>query len=302
MSSVKEPGYFSRLHVREHVRRTIPYLRSETAYLDLFAGATAAHKVVGESSTCYMRSEPDLRELKAFSGDPKIIALVRDPVLLISSYFHYLRFEGWEPLATLSEAWQVQDQRCAGNIVAGAANRPDSLAYRNVAQLGNQVERLFRIFGRNNVLILVADDLRSDPAGTARTVQEFLGLTQDAGIKMPHSNAARTSRFETLDVLTKRNSGTALAVKNAFKKLLGVRSLGIRRLVDNMNSIPLEHSVEPKLRDEMRAYFEQDVALLGSLIRRDLFDLWGWPAPRGLVAGSVQTRLTDSDDQSTATT
>jgi hypothetical protein len=287
MSPVKEPAYFSRAHVRDDVRRTIPHLRSEREYLMLFSGATSEHRVVGESSTCYMRSKADLQELKNFSGDPHVIALVRDPVSLVSSYFHYLRFTGWEPLRTLREAWNVQDDRCAGHILSAAANRPDSLAYRNVALLGQQVERLFEMFGRGKVLVLLFDDLRDDTESVGRSVQDFLGLTH-ADISMPHSNVARAGRMQFLDALIKHNSRPVVATKNTIKRLFGVRSLGIRRLVDNVNATMIQHSVETALRDEMRGYFRRDVELLGELLDRDLLKLWGWEKPEATHAEGIR--------------
>jgi len=276
MSRIKEPAYFSRSHVREDIRLSVPYFHSETEYLKLFSDATMKHKVVGESSTCYMRAESDLRELHAFSGDPKIIALVRDPVQLVSSYFHYMRHQGWEPLASLQEAWEIQDERCGGRVEAPSANRPDSLAYRNVALLGHQAERLYRMFGRDNVLILISDDLRRNPVATGREVQRFLELTYDADIVVPLRNTARGARFRSLDGLVKRHPKSVITAKNRMKRMFGVKSFGIRRLIDRLNSIPLQHSVDSRLRDEMRDFFRSDVALLGRLLNRDLFALWGW--------------------------
>lgn len=276
MSPVKEPSYFARAHVRDDVRRTMPYMQSETAYLKLFSGATEVHKVVGESSTCYMRAEADLEELKAFAENPKIIALVRDPVSLVSSYFHFLRYQGWEPLNTLREAWDIQDDRCAGKVESATANRPDSLAYRNVALLGQQVERLYRMFGSENVLVLVSNDLRDDTSNVCRTLQKFLGLTYVAEIEMPHNNVARAAKVQFIDRLFKRSPKIVLQLKNRIKRLVGVRSFGIRRLIDRFNSKRIQHSVDSELRNEMRAYFRNDVALLGSLLDRDLLDLWSW--------------------------
>lgn len=276
MSRIKEPAYFSRAHVREDIRLSVPYFNSEVEYLKLFSDATLAHRVVGESSTCYMRAESDLQELRAFAGAPKIIALVRDPVQLVSSYFHYMRHQGWEPLGTLRDAWEIQDERCKGRVEAPSANRPDSLAYRNVAMLGQQVERLFRMFGPENVLILTSDDLRRNPVETGREVQRFLGLTYAAEIDMPVRNMARTARVGSIDGLVKRHPESVVSAKNRMKRLFGIKSFGIRRIIDRLNSIPLQHSVESKLRDEMRHFFYSDVALLGRLLDRDLFEQWGW--------------------------
>ncbi len=276
MSPVKEPAYFSRSRVTDDVRRTVSYLQNEEAYLDLFSGATEAHKIVGESSTCYMRAESDLKELREFSETPRIVASVRDPVSLVSSYFHYLRFQGWEPLKTLREAWNIQDQRCEGRVTSATAHRPDSLAYRNVALLGQQVDRLFRMFGRENVMILLSEDLRDDAANVGRSLQQFLGLTYVEQIAMPHTNVARAARVQVVDDLVKRHSSTLRQLKNRVKRLLSVQSFGIRRVIESVNSTPIQHFVDEELRDEMRAHFRHDVALLGRLLDRNLFEDWGW--------------------------
>lgn len=276
MSAVKEPAYFSRSRVKDDVRRSVPYLQDEDAYLELFSGATRAHKIVGESSTCYIRAESDLEELREFSGNPRIVASVRDPVSLVSSYFHYLRFQGWEPLGTLRDAWEIQDERCAGHVISTTAHRPDSLAYRNVALLGQQVDRLFRMFGRDNVMILLSDDLREDATNVGRTLQEFLGLTYVDQMTMPHTNVARAARVQVVDDLIKRHSETLRQLKNRVKRSLKIQSFGIRRIVESINSVPIRHSVDENLRDEMREYFRNDVALLGRLLDRNLFEKWGW--------------------------
>jgi hypothetical protein len=276
MSTPKEPAYFTRMNVRDDVRALAPHMQSEAGYLALFSGATPEHKVVGESSTSYLRSEAALEEIKAFSDSPKIIAMVRDPVRLVSSYFHFQRFQGWEPLATLKEAWDVQDERCSGNISSATANRPDSLAYRNVALLGQQVQGVYRIFDRDDVLIVVLDDLRDNTTQVCRSIQEFLGLTYDADIQLPYDNVARAAKVKSIDKLMNRDLQFVTRAKNRIKSILGVRSLGIRRFVESVNSEQIKHSVEKELRDEMRAYFHEDVSLLGQQLNRNLLDTWGW--------------------------
>lgn len=276
MSAVKEPAYFSRFRVNDDVRSTVPYMSNEDAYLGLFSEANSEHKIVGESSTCYMRAESDLQELKEFSGNPRIVASVRDPVSLVSSYFHYLRFQGWEPLRTLRDAWDIQDERCDGRVTSVTAHRPDSLAYRNVALLGQQVDRLFRMFGRDNVMILLSEDLRDDAVNVGKSLQQFLGLTYIDQIEMPHTNAARAAKVQLVDNLVKRQPEMLRWLKNRVKKSLNVQSFGVRRLIESFNSVPIQHSVDEALRDEMRAYFHHDVALLGELLDRNLFKKWGW--------------------------
>jgi hypothetical protein len=275
MSPIKEPGYFSRDRFLEDVRRSIPQLRSEEGYMTCFTKAGPHHKIVGESSTSYLRSETDLLGIRAFSGDPKIIAMVRDPADLVASYFHYQRFTGWEPATTLHEAWGLQDDRCSGDVRSVTASLPDSLAYRDVAMLGRQVGRLLRLFPHDRVLVLVMNDLKKRPKEVGREVQAFAEVSH-VDLEMPSDNRARKARLQWLDDLVKRPPWIVRWGKNRVKRLVGVRELGLRRVVDKLNATQAFPTVEHNLKAEMREYFRDDVELLSSILRRDLLELWGW--------------------------
>jgi hypothetical protein len=277
MSSVKEPAYFSRNAVRPGVRDITPHMQSETAYLELFRGATPSHKIIGESSTSYLRSEAALGAIRAFSENAKIIAVVRDPVSLVASYFHFLRHVGWEPLDTLRKAWNSQDERCAGRIDSVNANRPDSLAYRNVALLGYQTAKLTEVFDRQNVKIIVFDDLKEDTASTCKELQSFLNLEYCPDLEFPKSNVAREARVAFLNSMVNSDSPLLSKAKIRAKELLGVRSLGVRRLLDRFNSAKIQYSVDSQLKDEMQSYFAADVRLLSAVLGTDMFQKWGWP-------------------------
>lgn len=276
MSQVKEPGYFSRSRVRPDLRENLPYLRDQASYLELFGAADDSHKVVGESSTSYLRDEAALSEIRECLPGAKIIALVRDPVRLVSSYFNYQRFQGFEPLKTLQAAWEAQDQRCNGQIDAPRADRPDALAYRDVALLGQQIDRLYSFFDRSDVLVLVNTDLRTRPEALCREVQEFLDIDIQPGIGLPRKNVARTPRFQSLDNMIKQSPESLVRWKDRTKRFLGVNRLGIRAMLDRFNSVPTTHSVDESLAQEMRQFFRSDVELLSRLVERPLLQEWGW--------------------------
>lgn len=276
MSRVKEPGYFSRARVRPDLRDNLPYLRDMESYLKLFAAADASHPVVGESSTSYLRDEAALTEIREQMPGARIIALVRDPVRLVSSYFNYQRFQGFEPLETLREAWSAQDQRCSGQIDAPRADRPDALAYRNVALLGEQIERLYSFFDRDDVLVLVSTDLRTQPEALCHDVLSFLGVDCETDIRMPSKNIARTPRSRRLDNMVKHAPAFLVRWKDRSKRFLGVNRLGIRALLDRFNSVATTHSVDERLAAEMRRYFRDDVERLSGILDRPLMQEWGW--------------------------
>lgn len=276
MSPVKEPNFFSRHRVPRDLLAGVPVTRDERSYLRCFSGASDKHSVVGESSTAYLRHEEALVAIRHYAPRARIVAMVRDPVELVASYYHYLQFQGWETLTTLRKAWDIQDERCSGRILASTAYLPDSLAYRDVAMLGRQVERLHSMFPSDRVLILLLDDLRTDPLATARRLETFLGVEHVPGLTIPIDNVARSPRLPTLDRLVKRPPRVVLRLKDRLKVCLGVRELGVRRLLDRFNAIPSSYAVDKTLRDEMREHFRDDVRVLEDQIGRDLLQDWGW--------------------------
>ncbi|MGV0795811.1 sulfotransferase [Mycolicibacterium elephantis] len=274
MSKVKEPGYFSRDRVREDLRAANPAVWTYEWYLSLFADAQPNHLIVGESSTSYLRDEKALSDLSEVIENPRIIAMVRDPVALVISYFHYNRFQGWEPAETVEEAWDRQDSRCAGEVDSNTANRPDSIAYRDVATLGQQVQTLFRIFPREQVLILISDDLHQSPQTVGRRVQDFLGLTYNAELKFRRDNAARASQWAVMSDLVRNPPPWLATARDRVKRTAGVRSLGIRSLIDAVNSKDESYAIEKDFAVKLRQYYRPDVDLLSELLDQDLVSRW----------------------------
>ncbi|MCV7265157.1 sulfotransferase family protein [Mycolicibacterium poriferae] len=274
MSRLKEPGYFSRHRVRESIRGANPSVWTYDWYLSLFADAKPNHLIVGESSTSYLRDEAALAEIQSKIHDPRIIAMVRDPVKLISSYYHFLQFSGWETAPTLEAAWRLQDERCAGRVDSASANRPDTLAYRNLAQLGAQTERLLQLFPRDRVLVLISDDLGACPDALGKRVQDFLGVNYDSSLELRKDNSARAPHIKALSDVVKRPPAWLSAARDRVKRTAGVRSLGIRTALDKLNVKKDSHSIDAHLVSELQTYFRPDVELLSEIVGQDLVTRW----------------------------
>ena len=273
--SVKEPGYFSRSGIRPDVRARTPHVQSFDAYLALFDQRNDKIRAWCDGSPSYLRSPEALQAIRAKFPDARAIAVVRDPVDLVSSYYTFLRHERWENAPTLEEAWNAQEARREGVGIPDAARRPDSLVYADVAMLGSQVETAKRVFGAS-LLVFTVDDLRSDLQRVSRVIQEHAGLDPlDLGA-LPQSNPARQANSERLNALVKDPPEWLAKAASGLKARLGVTSLGIRRKVERANSTPVRRELAVETRDRLRAFFSADVALLSSILHRDLRAEWGW--------------------------
>lgn len=146
--------------------------------------ATLGHRPQsGEASPYYMWDHRIAAEVHAVAPEVKAIALLRDPVERAWSHYHERRKQGVEPLS-FTDALAAESSRLAGEAERMAADRTyysephDWYTYRARGIYLPSLENWWAQFGRENLLVLRAEDLYSDVQGTFDTVCEFLGLPQ----------------------------------------------------------------------------------------------------------------------------
>lgn len=244
------------------------------SYLAHFADAGDARRV-GECSVWYLYSERAAAEIRAFAPDARIIIMLRNPVDMIYALHAQLRYNGRgdEDIADFEQAIAAEPDRAAGRRIPPHATLPEALLYHRVATFTPQVRRYFDAFGRDQVHIVLQDDLLADPAATWRQVLEFLEVDPDFQPDFRVVNSNKVVRSETVRRLV---TLTPQAIKDALPDGLRMR---IRRTVRHLNS---RHAPRPPLSPELRARlaadFRPDVLALAELIGRDLSH---WLRPSG---------------------
>ena len=155
-------------------------------YLALFAEAGPRARV-GEASTMYLSSSHAPREIREFSGEVKIIIMLRNPVDMVYSMF----CTGFYP-----DARRLGLERYA--------------TYPGVNKLvrnTHHVERYLKVFGPENVHLIVHDDLAASPARTFLGTCAFLGIGRSFRPDFVVHAPARAPRFQTLrDAVTEPDS------------------------------------------------------------------------------------------------
>lgn len=122
-----------------------------------FAGAQPG-QLIGEDSTTYLASELAAARIARFNPDARIIAMLRDPATrTYSNYWHLLR--NGRLLHGFEDSLRLQ---------------PESLVGRSLYKV--QLERYLRHFPRNQVHVILLEELTADPAGVLRECCGFLGL------------------------------------------------------------------------------------------------------------------------------
>lgn len=162
MSSSKEPHFFC---------RSDQFVRGSAYHNALFASHESKVEVFGESSTGYMIWPQAIDRIKRSLDRPKIILVLRDPVGRAISHYRWrfrLGLEKRDFLTALREDGYGYDP-----------DRPDEfgyMAYLQFSQYATYCPMWLEAFGQENCLLISSRSLKSDFAGTAGRIAEFLGL------------------------------------------------------------------------------------------------------------------------------
>lgn len=270
VSTPKEPHYFC----DDFDYYYAPGERTEEHYLRLFADADASHLAVGEASVWYLYSAAAARNIIDFDPDARVIVMVRNPVELVPSLHSQLRYMLDEVEPDPAAAWYLQEARRRGEGLPATVRVPEFLQYGEAAKLGAQVRRVLDVVPREQVKVLVFDDLRADTGAVYRDALAFLGVPDDGRADFPRVNENKVHRAAAVARFTQRPPSALVTVARGVKRIAGVERLGVLDRVRRRNrQVTRREEISPEFAQVLRDHFRDDVAELGELIDRDLS---GW--------------------------
>jgi hypothetical protein len=136
--------------------------------------------LVGEASPSYLFHPQAPERVARMLPESRLIALLRNPVERAFSHYQHEVALGREPLS-FEEAIDREDERMRGELDLMLRD-PSYFShawwnYTYVARgrYAEQLERWFGAFPREQLLVLLSDELAADTAGTYRRVLDFLG-------------------------------------------------------------------------------------------------------------------------------
>jgi hypothetical protein len=240
LPKLKEPNFFS---------DDEQYSRGVGWYQDLFKEARASD-VLGEASTHYTKlpSYPQtVTRLRNCLHEPRLIYVMRDPVdRLISQYIHQ---------------WSEGEIHCG---VDEAVNRhPELIAYSCYAR---QLAPFMEAFGREAILPVFFDRLKSDPQGELERICRFIGYPGkaqwDADLSRHNVSAERVRKFPLYHLLVEHSVAETLRRRLVPK--------AIRTMVRQFLSIGERPALSEATRKNLEKLFDEDLAILSGWFGTDL--------------------------------
>ncbi len=282
MSAVKEPKFFLTdgppptrggpgdvQTYREHVWR-----RDE--YEALFDPAPAG-TLRGDSTPFYLYNRDAQRRIHAQVPGARLIVILRDPVERAHSNWTHLWSAGLDPVGDFVAACAEEERR----IAAGWA---DFWHYTALGRYGEQLEHLYTVFPKEQVLVFRYRALIESPARVLDQICAFLDVTLGILTEVPRENVTAHPQRSLRHLAVSR----ALRVSTAVSSILpGAAALtGTLERVLQRDSPPRQ----PLTWDQRQALipqFDADIRLLEVITGEDFSD---WLQPRGDSGGLVGAR------------
>jgi hypothetical protein len=237
-------------------------------YLDAF-GAAGEKRLLGEASVFYLSSEHAGARIKAFAPDARILIHVRNPSDFLVSYHSEMLFLGFEDIEDVEQALDAEAERREGRSIPAECRIPRLLHYSDIARVSRQIEHVFAVFGRQNVLVNVFDDLVANPAALYRGTVAFLGADPSFAPNFEAMNGNKVVRSQALRCFL---NAPPQPLKDVAKLLLATP---IRRAILGpiwrMNTRYVSRpEPNPALRARLKRAFAGEVRRLSDLLDRDL--------------------------------
>lgn len=213
-----------------------------------FAGARDA-KAVGETSPTYMHRRDAMERIAAVLPGARLVAVLRHPVDRAWSHYWFQRSLGFER-ASFADA------------VRAEMRDPTSVPLRHL-EAGRYVEHLrmvVELFPRQQLLVLLLDDLIRDRRGTFAGVCRFIGV--DASFVPPNLD----QRYNESTRLRSERLRHAMLKYRAWKRFGRLATV-----VDRLNRYQARYpSIDAAMRAELVTYYASSNAELGAWLGRDL--------------------------------
>ena len=265
----KEPHYFSfgAANAEFNPDRRGPVhacVSSLQEYQELFAGYGNA-KMAGESSVSYLYVSGTAERIFEFNPEMKMIVSLRNPVDRAYSSFNSAKGYGLEPLKTLAEGLEAEEQRIR-------ENKSILLRYRDLGLYSRHLARFYNVFPQHQIKVIIYEDFVQHPARVIHELCEFIGVSTDFEPDASlHSNA--TKRPDDENPLHSLINGQNLA-RSAVRKLLPLNTrMRLREFVREFFFKP-PPPIDSHERSQLKHLFENDIHELQKQLGCDLSVWW----------------------------
>ena len=231
-------------------------------------------KVIIQGNVNYIFFEKSIKRIHQFNPDSKLFLVLRNPVdRAISSYF-FARKRGIELNPDIVEAFKNEEN------INKSLNFHDlcELTYKEHGLYAKQLSILFNYFKKEQVCILLFNDLKKEPFKEIKRVFEFLGVDPTFKPKLNYLNETGEPRSKLINQFIYRDSKLKKLVNKyiadkffSFDFKIKVK-LFLGRLFSKKNK-EIKKDVPEELITELKEFFMEEIVELEKITDLDL-SIW----------------------------
>lgn len=267
----KEPNFFADDYPNIGGR-----LKTFKEYEKLFSNHNK--KIAGDGSVCYFGSETAPKAIRDYNPEAKIIIMLRNPVELFLSEHSQLLYSFYEDIENPYQAWQMQLSRRKGQNIPSSCREPETLQYKKVCSLGNNLKTYRDLFPESSILTIFFEDFILSPHTVYSDVLQFLELKNDGRKDFPKVNEAKLHKRRGLAKWLISPPGIWGTVHAKIRRIIATTDSEFIKSIESMaRKIAVQNSekkISRKLSaDEFKSIiseFQDDITLLTSLTGRKL--------------------------------
>lgn len=233
----------------------VAYINDVDVYRQLYR-RVADEAAVGDFSTSYLCSLHAARRIRAFDPQAKILMILREPIARAISHYKMDRAIG---LVRAPFGELIAAERAALSDAAKSAHW-----YIRLGLYAAQVERYLNEFPREQVKIVLFEDMKTLRQQTLRDIESFLGVSHQVEHLDLVVNKSEQPRSQQLITLVDRINIRPVVRKICPRALVNFGKILLYKPYTN------EVIAAPEDVARLREIFAPDIERLSALINRDL--------------------------------
>lgn len=211
-------------------------------------------KIKGEFTPYYLYDKKAPSRIKHIFPEIKLIVCLRNPI--DRAYSHYWMLKGSSSIESITFEEAIKKE----------------IFYIDMGFYSRQLKRYLEFFEREQILILLLDDIQSHPREEIKKVQLFLDVNTDIDLEtlIDYRNPARKVKLKYVENILYSLSRFLIDKKASY--LLDVlRKAGFHRLFNRLNTVQIKYPyMNPETRKHLINVFHDDINELEILLNRDL--------------------------------
>jgi len=227
-------------------------------------------KSILHSNVNYIFFEKALQNIKSLKTDAKFILILRNPVeRAISAYYFFVQ-RGLEQRGIL-QAFQEEDKIKEN----GSLQELCDFTYKEHGLYHKQIMQFYKYFDKDNLLILLFDDLKKNPHQELSETFRFLGVNDNFKPDLIYENKTGVPKNTSIQKMIHGNNKIKkVFVNSILDKVLSLEKKNkIKNALSNLfikENSSLKKETPESLKTDLYQYYKSDVEQLERLLNKDL--------------------------------